>query len=254
MHRLFDLTGRKALVTGASRGIGRAIALGLAEAGADVAIHCARRREDAARVAEEARALGGQPAVVVGDLGTADGAGAVVAQALDALGRVDILVANASVQTAQPWLEVTAEAFDRQVAVNLRATMELLQGVVPGMVERRWGRVLTIGSVQQVRPSPHLLVYAATKAAQLSLVQNLARQVGRQGVTVNNLAPGAIDTERNAATLATPGAREKWNALIPAGYVGQPEDCVGAALVLCSEAGRYVTGADWRVDGGLALP
>jgi NAD(P)-dependent dehydrogenase (short-subunit alcohol dehydrogenase family) len=249
----FNLAGRAALVTGASRGIGRAIALALAEAGADVAIHCVRRRADAEAVAGEAARQDVRTAVIAADLNGGDAARQIRDEAVHALGRVDILVSNASVQIRKPWPDITREEFDRQVTVNWRAAWELIQLLLPGMIERRWGRVVTIGSVQQNVPHPEMLIYGAAKAAQHHMVRNLARVVGPHGVTVNNLAPGVIETERNAAALADPDRCESVRAKIPSGIFGQPEDCVGAALLLCSDAGCYMTGANIVVDGGLSI-
>jgi NAD(P)-dependent dehydrogenase (short-subunit alcohol dehydrogenase family) len=122
------------------------------------------------------------------------------------------------------------------------------------MAERGWGRVLTVGSVQQVRPSPTLAVYAALKSAQANLAINLAKQYAGRGVTVNNLAPGLIDTDRNDDIKGDAEGYAAILARIPAGQAGTPEDCAWPALLLCSDAGRYVTGADLMVDGGLHLP
>jgi len=166
------------------------------------------------------------------------------------LGPIDILVLNASIEERTPWAEITLESFQRQVGVNLRSTLQLFQLVVPGMVERGWGRVVTLGSIQQVKPSPVMLVYAGHKMAQLSMARNLALQVAHAGVTVNNLAPGAIPTERNAEPLSAPEHRARIEGRIPVGRLGAPDDLVGAALLLCSDAGRYITGADLFVDGG----
>jgi NAD(P)-dependent dehydrogenase (short-subunit alcohol dehydrogenase family) len=118
------------------------------------------------------------------------------------------------------------------------------------MMERGWGRVVTLGSIQQVKPHPAMLVYAGHKLAQLSMARNLALQVAHTGVTVNNLAPGAILTERNAGPLSDPANRARTEDRIPLGRLGAPDDLVGAALLLCSEAGRYMTGVDLFVDGG----
>lgn len=248
----FRLTGRTALVTGARREIGRAIALGLAGAGARLAIHHAGTPEehaDAAEVVQTIRAAGGDATSFPQDF-TQDDAGTSLAAAVTAWAPVDILVLNASIELPEPFAAVSRDHFDRQIAVNLRTTMELLQALIPPMAARGWGRVVTIGSVQQEKPHPAMLVYAGTKAAQLNWVRSLARQFGGQGVTVNNLAPGAIRTARNRVQLETEAA-----ALIeriPAGRLGTPDDLVGAAMLLCSDAGSYINGANLYVDGGRA--
>ena len=250
MRDHFDMSGRAALVTGSSRGIGRTIALALAEYGADVAIHCVRRRADAEEVAMRAQGFDVRSLVVQADLGEADGPPRLAEAVSAGLGAIDILVLNASIEERTPWAEITLDAFQRQVDVNLRSTMQLLQLIVPGMVERGWGRVVTLGSIQQVKPSPVMWLYASHKMAQLNMARNLALQVARAGVTVNNLAPGAILTERNAGPLSNPEHRACIEGRIPVGRLGAPDDLVGAALLLCSEAGRYITGADLFVDGG----
>jgi NAD(P)-dependent dehydrogenase (short-subunit alcohol dehydrogenase family) len=121
------------------------------------------------------------------------------------------------------------------------------------MQRAKWGRILTIGSVQQARPHPEMLVYSATKAALANLVRSLAPQLARDGVTINNLAPGAIATGRNAEVLADEAYLRKVLAKIPLGYVGESHDCAGLAVILCSEAGRYITGQNVFVDGGMSL-
>ena len=247
----FRLTGRTALVTGARREIVRAIALGLAGAGARLAIHHAGAAEfaDAAAVAREIQAMGGE-AVTFGQDFAEDDAGRHLADAVTAWSSIDILVLNASIELPEDFRTITREHFDRQIAVNLRSTMELLQALVPPMAERGWGRVVTIGSVQQERPHPAMFVYAGTKAAQLNWVLSLARQFGGQGVTVNNLAPGAILTARNRDQMAVEG--ESLTQRIPAGRLGRPDDLVGAAMLLCSDAGAYINGVNLFVDGGRA--
>jgi glucose 1-dehydrogenase len=246
----FRLNGRTALVTGARREIGRAIALGLAGAGARLAIHhagSAIEAHDADAVVSEIQALGGD-AVAFGQDFTGDDAGKTLAETVTAWAPIDILVLNASIELPEDYRAITRAHFDRQIAVNLRTTLELLQALVPAMAERNWGRVLSIGSVQQERPHPAMLVYAGTKAAQLNWMLNLARQFGGQGVTVNNLAPGAILTARNRDQMVTEAAGLVQR--IPAGRLGNPDDLVGAAMLLCSDAGRYINGANLYVDGG----
>ena len=246
----FRLTGRTALVTGARREIGRAIALGLAGAGARLAIHHAGtpdEQRDAKSVVHEIEANGGQAAAFAQDF-THDDAGKHLAAAVTGWSPIDILVLNASIELPEDFRTITRERFDRQIAVNLRTTMELLQALVPPMAERGWGRVVTIGSVQQERPHPAMLVYAGTKAAQLNWALSLARQFGANGVTVNNLAPGAILTARNRDQMEVEAAALMQR--IPAGRLGRPGDLVGAAMLLCSDAGSYINGANLFVDGG----
>ena len=247
----FDLTGRTALVTGARREIGRVIALAFTAQGASLAIHHAGTAEearDANQVVAEITAAEGEARAFAADFAE-DNAGTQLAEAVTAaLGQVDILVLNASIELPESFETIDRARFDRQIAVNLRSTLELLQALLPAMAARGWGRVLAIGSVQQVLPHPAMLVYAGTKAAQYNWVLNLARQYGRQGVTVNNLAPGAIMTARNREQLAREGA--ELVTRIPIGRLGTPDDLVGAALLLCSDAGRYITGANLYVDGG----
>ena len=250
----FRLTNRTALVPGARREIGRAIALALASAGARLAIHHAGTAEEAAdadTVVREIIEQAGGTARAFGQDFAVDDAGRHLADAVAAWAPVDILVLNASIELPEAYHGITRERFDRQIAVNLRSPLELLQALVPPMGNRGWGRVVTIGSVQQVRPHPQMMVYAGTKAAQLNWSWNLARQFGGQGVTVNNLAPGAILTARNRAQMATEGAALVQR--IPAGRLGQPDDLAGAALLLCSDAGAYINGVNLYVDGGRAI-
>jgi NAD(P)-dependent dehydrogenase (short-subunit alcohol dehydrogenase family) len=250
---LFRLTGRTALVTGARREIGRAIALALAGVGARLAIHhadTAEERTDAAAVVREIEQAGGTAQAFGQDFALPD-AGHHLAAAVSAWSPVDILVLNASIELPERYDAISRERFDRQIAVNLRSPLELLQDLVPSMGRRGWGRVVTIGSVQQVRPHPQMMVYAGTKAAQLNWSWNLARQFGGQGVTVNNLAPGAILTARNRDQMATESAALVQR--IPTGRLGQPGDLVGAALLLCSDAGAYINGVNLYVDGGRAI-
>jgi NAD(P)-dependent dehydrogenase (short-subunit alcohol dehydrogenase family) len=253
---LFDLTGRRALVTGARRGIGRAIALALAAQGAEVAVHhagAADEARDAEAVVAEIAGRNGAARAFAADFAQRGEAGRLAERIGQELGPVDILVLNASIELLEEYEGISDVTFDRQIDLNLRAPLQLVQALLPGMKARGWGRVLTIGSIQQLRPHPQMLIYAGTKAAQLNWVRNLARHIGGDGVTVNNLAPGTIWTARNDARLSDPAIRREMEQRIPLGRVGKPEDLVGAALLLCSDAGSYINGADLFVDGGLAV-
>lgn len=242
---MFDLKGKRALVTGSTQGIGLAIAKTLISAGADVFVHCSRDEEKAKRIKEEIGAFG----FVAADLEKKD----AVDRIFEATGEIDIVVSNASRQIRRPILEIETDEFESQVNINLRATLLLMEKYVPHMQKKGWGRFLSIGSVQEYKPHRDMAVYAATKSAISSLVVNLAKQVAKDGVTVNNLIPGVIDTPRNEAALSDSGYREAVMSGIPMGYAGVPEDCAAAALYLVSNEARYVTGSELVVDGGMRL-
>ena len=242
---MFNLTGKRALVTGSTQGIGYEIAKVLRTHGAEVYIHCSKDEAKAQAVAAEMES----GLWVTGDLGDSE----CVKRIYEKTGDLDIVVANASVQFRTPWSEISAEEFDRQINVNLRSTLELMQSYIPAMQAKKWGRFLVVGSVQQYRPHMHMAVYAASKCAIQSLVHNVAKQVAKDGVTVNNLVPGVIVTPRNDEALANVEYAKKVLSGIPTGFAGQPSDCAGAALLLCSDAGRYITGIELPVDGGMKL-
>lgn len=243
---MFDLNGKRALVTGSTQGIGKAVAFALAGQGCQVIIHGSSSLEKCRRAAKE---IPGKTEVALEDLSKEGCAGRLYKQTHD----VDILVLNASVQVRKAWNEITPEEFDRQIATNLKASLFLIQRYVPYMQRRGWGRIVTIGSVQQHKPHKDMAVYAASKCAQMSLVQNLALQLAPEGITINNLSPGVIATPRNAEALDDAAYAQKVLSGIPMGYPGAAGDCAGAALLLCSEEGRYITGTDLIVDGGMHL-
>ena len=143
--------------------------------------------------------------------------------------------------------------FDRQFIVNVKSTLKLMQAYYPGMKEKGFGRIVTIGSINQQRQHPELSLYGATKAAVMRLVKNVAKEAAPYGVTVNNISPGAIATPRNAEVFADETARKAVEAQIPMGRFGTPEDCAGAVRLLCSDAGSYITGIDLVIDGGMTL-
>ena len=242
---MFDLSGRRALVTGSTQGIGFAIAKAFAEHGAEVFVHGGTSMEKCEKAA--ARIPGAK--AVLAPLNAPDCAETLCA----ATGTLDILVLNASVQIRKPWQEITREEYDTVLDVNLRSTLTLIQKYAPEMQARKWGRILCVGSVQEFRPHKDMLMYAAGKCAMQSMVRNLAKQLGPDGVTVNNLCPGVIDTPRNAGALADAEYAARVYAGIPMGFAGVPEDCAGTALLFCSDAGRYITGAELVIDGGMQL-
>jgi len=263
MSKWFSMSGRRALITGASLSIGRSIALGFADHGATIAIHYSAAadkafgRPDAAqetRAAVESRGV--DACLIEADLAEMDAARRVVAAATTGLGGVDILVICASIQSRTPFLEVTGDEIQRQFQINFRATVQLLQAALPAMKANGWGRVLTVGSINQVRPEPDLAIYAALKSAQHNLCVNLARQYAPFNVMINNLSPGLVATERNRWRRQD---AEVWRniqatAARPIGRAAEPDEMVGAAVLLCSDAASYIAGTDLMVTGGGHLP
>ena len=263
MSKWFSMAGKRALVTGASMSIGRSIALGFADHGASVAVHYSAAADAqaglpnaASETIEELRTRGVDGCLVEAGL-EFEGAGRrIVEQATARLGTIDVLVVCASIQNRVPFSEVTPEQIERQTAINFRATVELLQAVLPSMKDRNWGRVLMIGSINQVRPAPDLAIYAALKSAQHNLCINLARQYAPFNVMINTLSPGLVATERNRWRRAD---EEEWRrietaAAAPIGRAAVPDEMVGAAILLCSEAASYIAGVDLMVTGGAHLP
>jgi glucose 1-dehydrogenase len=253
IKNLFSLKEKTALVTGGSQGIGKAISLALAEYGADLVINYRSNSELAEQTKKEIIEKGAKCWLVECDLSLVDSA-KIISQFLRENNlSPDILVLNASVQYRKAWDKVTPDEFEAQININFRASLLLIQELFPYMKKNKWGRIVTLGSVQQARPHPQMIVYAASKMAQLSMVKNLAVQIGKYGVTINNLAPGVFPTIRNEEVLQN----EKYKAMveekIPLGYIGHTADCAATALLLCSDAGKYITGQDISVDGGMGL-
>ena len=251
---MFDLKGKTALVTGSGQGIGRAIALLLAKQGARVIVNWCSNDAVAQHTLDGIKEVGGEYLTWKYDLSSA-----TIKEDWEQFARennlaVDILVLNASVQFRNAWENITNEEFDKQMHVNVRASLALIQACVPAMRERKWGRIVTVGSVQQHRPNTAMAVYAATKAAQNNLVMTLCGQLAGDGITINNIAPGAIETVRNEKALSDAAYREKIEKSIPVGFVGQPGDIAPTVLLLCSDEGRYITGADIPIDGGMSIP
>ncbi|SFD16214.1 SDR family NAD(P)-dependent oxidoreductase [Spirosoma endophyticum] len=250
---LLNVAGKNALVTGSSQGIGKAIALALAEFGANVLVHYRSDEKDAQTVADEIQAFGVKSGTVGADLSEPKAADDLFQRATEQFREIDILVINASVQFPKDWDDTTADDFDKQVNANWKSTLLLMQRFAPAMTERNWGRILTIGSVQELKPHPAMIVYAGTKAAVANTVRNLALQLARNGVTVNNLSPGVINTPRTDEPTPAIPEHISQRMSIPIDSEGQPDDIAAMAVILCSNAGRYVTGQTIFVDGGMGL-
>lgn len=236
---------RKVLITGSTQGIGLATAKRLIEDGYEVIVHCSRDEKKAEGIAREIGAAG----FSVADLSDRQ----ETLELHEKTGDVDVLILNASVQYKEGWQEIGLEEMDRQITVNLKSTLLLMQAYYPYMQARKWGRIVTVGSVNQYRQHPELSLYAATKCAVASLVKNIAREAAPFGVTVNNVVPGAIATPRNAAVYDDCRARATVEASIPLGRFGTPEECADAVAFLVGESGKYITGTDLVIDGGMRL-
>jgi gluconate 5-dehydrogenase len=253
MTGVFSLLGRRAMVTGANSGIGRAIALGLARQGADVAVHGHGDRSGLASVRAEIEAIGRASLECEADFLDPAVPEALVARVTNEFGPVDILVANAAIEHRVSWQEATDEHLTRHFTANFASLMGLCRAVVPAMAERRWGRVVATGSVMATRPRAETVAYAAFKSAQLTAIRAIAREVAPRGVTMNVISPGAIETERTVDRYADASFRRAVTAKIPVGRPGRPEDCVGPAIFLCSNEAAYLTGVDIPVDGGWTI-
>jgi 3-oxoacyl-[acyl-carrier protein] reductase len=239
-----DLSNRVALVTGGSRGIGRAIALALAKAGAAVAVNYRQRGDEAASVVEAIQSGGGRAAAFQADVANAAAVRAMAHEAEERLGAIDVLVNNAGMAALRGLDDITEEDFDHALAVNLKSAFLCTQAVLPGMRARRWGRIVNISSIgARVGAGSVSVAYGAAKAGVEGLTRAYALRLAPEGVTVNAIAPGLIDTEMGAPLiLAGVGAR------IPVGRVGSGDDIAQAVLFLIGDA--FVTGQTLAVNGG----
>ena len=245
---MFRLDGRAALVTGASRGIGRSIARVLARAGADVALS-ARSERLLEETAAEVRAEGRRALVLPGDLRDSAACRDTVAAVAREWGRLDILVNNAGVGDTGPVDGITEERWAKVLDTNLRAVLVLCQAAAPLMRERRWGRVVNIASIAaQTGGVAGSAAYSASKGGMLAFTKSLARDLAPHGITVNAIAPGQIETDMGRVP---PDRLPQILSLIPLGRLGVPEDIAYATLYLCSEEAGYVTGATLDVNGGI---
>ena len=254
---LFDLTGRTALVTGSSRGIGRALAGGLLRAGARVVVH-GRDREQAAATAaalaaEVGTEVGSQGGVTSAAFDVTDRAAVDrgLAEIEAAWGALDVLVNNAGIQRRAPFLEFSAADWDDLIATNLTSAFGVSQRAARGMVERGTGKIINIGSVQSQLARPSIAPYGVTKGGIVMLTRGLCAELGPRGVQVNTLAPGYFATEMNQALVEDPGFTEWLVRRTPAGRWGRVEELVGALVFLASGASDFVNGQVLYVDGGM---
>jgi len=243
------LDGAVALVTGASRGIGRAVALALASAGADLAL-TARTGEDLDRVAAEAAAMGRQVLPITGDLEEADAASRIADVAIRHFGRLDVLAIGAGVNIRQAAERFTPEQFARVMRLNVEAPFWLANAVRPTMRAQGRGRIICITSVSTTVALPNISVYSMSKAALGAMVRALSLEWAGDGITVNAIAPGRFWTAMTDAVFSNPQLHASAVDVIPLGRPGVPSDVAGAAVLLASDAGAYTTGQTLVVDGG----
>lgn len=244
---MFDLTGRTALVTGASGGIGSAIAKSLSEAGANVALSGTREG-----VLEEVKAsLPGEAAIVTANLSDAESVDGLVARAEEAIGPLDILVANAGITRDGLLMRMKDEDWNDVLNVNLGSYFRLVRSSMRGMMKRRHGRIVGITSVVGVMGNPGQANYCASKAGMIGFTKSVAQEVGSRGITVNCVAPGFI---QSPMTDVLPDAqKEALLGQIPAGKLGQGSDIAAAVVYLSSDEAAYVTGQTLHVNGGMAM-
>lgn len=253
MASRIDLGGTVALVTGASRGLGRAMALALAEAGADVGL-AGRSAPDLARTAEEAARRGVRAEVFHAEMGEAQDIDALAAAAVRAFGRIDVLVNNAGISGAEKTVvDLTPEDWDEVLAVNLRGPALCARAVARTMVERRRGRIINIASIGAITPIARLAPYCASKAGLVQLTRVMAVELARHNVQVNAVCPGYFATPMNEAFFASPAGQEAIRRSIPMRRLGDPAELGPTIVFLASDASSFMTGSVVVVDGGQTL-
>ncbi len=239
---------RTALITGAGRNIGRAIAVGLASDGLDVVVNGSTDRAAAEAVAAEARAFGVQALVAMGDVGLREECARIASEALAAFGRVDVLVNNAALRPAKPFLEIGPEDWRRVMAVDLEAAVWLSQAFLPGMVERGWGRVVNFTGMNAIHGYAGRAPVSVAKHGLWGLTKALAKEFGPKGVTVNAVSPGPIASDGDDSSADA--HRQGYVAKVPLGRMGTPAEVATVVRMLASEGGAYVNGQMIAVNGG----
>ena len=248
----YRLEGRNALVTGSSQGIGQAIAMRLASEGANVVINYHSHPETAEQTANDIRALGRQSVAIGADLGNVLEVRSLVGQSIAALGSLDILVNNAGVEKNAAFLDVTEADYDVVLNTNLKGTFFTTQTFVRHLQERGApGKVINISSVHEDLPFPHFTAYCASKGGLKMMMRNLSIELAPLGITVNNIAPGAIETPINAKLLHDAALLKSLLGNIPLARLGKTTDVAGVTAFLASADADYITGATIVVDGGL---
>ncbi|MFC5401895.1 3-oxoacyl-[acyl-carrier-protein] reductase [Cohnella soli] len=248
---MWSLEGKSALVTGASRGIGRAIAIALAEAGADVAVNYSGSEAAAAETVKAIEALGRKAIAVKANVGKSAEFEALVAASLEAFGKLDILVNNAGITRDNLIMRMKESEFDEVIETNLKGVFNGVKAVTRPMMKQRSGRIINISSVVGVLGNAGQANYVAAKAGVIGLTKSAARELASRGITVNAVAPGFIESDMTDKLPAD--IREKMQGEIPLGRMGRPEDIASAVVYLASDAASYMTGQTIHIDGGMYM-
>jgi 3-oxoacyl-[acyl-carrier protein] reductase len=248
---MFDLTGKIALVTGSSRGIGRAIAIALAGQGAKVAVNYVSNAQAAAEVVERIASCGGRAVAIQGDVANAADAKRIVEETQKTFEGLHILVNNAGLTADDLLLRMSEEAWDRVMAVNLRGAYLCTKAALRPMIRQRWGRIINVASVAGLVGNAGQANYAAAKAGLIGLTKSVAKEVASRSVTANAIAPGLVQTEMTANL--TEGQGQAVLQIVPLGRAATPEEIAPAVVFLASEEAGYITGSVLAIDGGLVM-
>ena len=248
-----SLEGRVALVTGGSRGIGRATVRLLAELGADVLINYARDERAAAEAVREAQETGVRALAQRSDVSSIEETEQLVRVCLEEFGRLDILVCNAGIWEGAPIEEISEELWDRVLDINLKGTWATCRAAVPRMKSQGFGRIVIVSSTAGQRGEANVSNYAASKGGQISFTKSLASELAGHAITVNAVAPGWVKTEMNSEVFADAGYRQRIESTIPLGRVASADDVAHAIVFLCTDWARHITGEVLNVNGGSVL-
>jgi 3-oxoacyl-[acyl-carrier protein] reductase len=247
------LKGRVAVVTGASRGIGRAVAEMFAQCGTNVVVNFLKNDKDAQEVVQELKRLGVDAIAVQADIATTDGARKLIQESIAHFQRIDFLICNAGIWEGSPIESMSEELWNRTIEINLKGTWTVCREAVPTMKEQGSGRIVIISSTAGQRGEPFYSNYAASKGGQISFTKALSSELGPSGINVNAVAPGWVDTEMSAAALSNETERAAIEAAIPIRRVATAHDIAGSVVFLCSEWSRNINGEILNVNGGSVL-
>ncbi len=246
-----DLSGRVALVTGSGRGIGQAIAVKLAEVGANVIINDIGEVSTVESAVKEIRAMNRESTAIMADVSSSSDVDKMIEEATTAFGKIDILVNNAGITRDQLLMRMSDEDWDKVISVNLKSVFLCTRAVLRNMVKQRWGRIINITSIAAITGNPGQANYTSAKAGIIGFTRTVAREVASRSITVNAIAPGFIDTQMTQQL--NENQQQELKKLIPVGFIGTSRDIAEAAAFLASEEARYITGQVLNVNGGMAL-